>query len=177
MNSVKLLLSAFILAALTVTFYFDSAQSAEIELKRSFWSGWQYSVDGEKWESVGMSGKSLRALMEGDDRAQEEMRLFKSNKTKSLITGISTAALSVTGVVLYYDEKEWEAPEIALLAGGTVMGIITGYFENSALNHLLKAVHLYNFGESTSSINSALDNYPVARESKGVGVSVTLKFR
>jgi hypothetical protein len=177
MHTVKLILSTLTLVALTVSFSFDSAQSAEIELKHSFWSGWRYSVDGMQWESVGMSGESLRALMEGDDEAQEEMRLYKSYKIKSLITGISTAGLSITGALLYYDDKEWEATEISLLAGGIVMGIITSYFENSALNHLLKAVHLYNFGEPTSSISSALDNYPIARESKGVGVSIALKFR
>jgi hypothetical protein len=71
-----ILLGVAILMMVTVA----HAQERKIELKKSFWSGWKYSIDGSEFKKVGMTGSDLAAVMNSNPSAVDEMNTYRTRR-------------------------------------------------------------------------------------------------
>jgi len=119
------------------------ASAKEITLKKSFFTGWKYSVDGEDFQKVGFTGSSLRYEMEGNDAAQREMDTYKSRKIMAAVTGWPGGFLigwPIGGAIA----NGWKDSYNVMLAVGVPLTIISTVYEISANDHLKKAVRIYN---------------------------------
>jgi hypothetical protein len=157
----------------------DGAAAEELMLQRSFWSGWKYSHDGTNFEKIGTWGRDLRAEFEGNPTAQAEMSAYGSNHIWSGVLGAAGGGLAIAAAFKIDDEDEFDGTSIGLLTGGAVLAIISGVLEISATNHLLKAVHLYNFGDPGDPGGADLGgrrDQASARLPHDVGVGVAFEF-
>ena len=153
------LLTTVVLLALLVL---ASSASAEITLKKSFWKGWQFSLDGSKFEKVGLSGASLRKAMAGDDDAQALMDQYRRAKTWSFVTGFVGGALIGWPIGGYIGNSVWEDYYTPMIVAGGAFGIIGAVIDASATRKLKAAVDHYNtafglFDDRFGSARLALD--------------------
>lgn len=130
------------LILLTLTFAATST-AKEITLKKNFFTGWKYSTNGKDFKGVGMSGKSLRFEMEGNDDAVAEMNIYKSRQVWVAVFGWPGGAMAgwACGSAI---AGNWSETDGYLLGIGLGMGVISALFEASATRHLKKAVSIYN---------------------------------
>jgi hypothetical protein len=168
--------SALLTLIVAVSAPLDSAAAEELMLQRSFWGGWKYSHDGTQFEKIGSLGRDLRAELEGNPAAQAEMSAYGSNHVWATVLGVAGGGLGVAAGFRIGDEDEFDGVSIGLLTGGAVFAIVGSVLEMSATNHLLKAVHLYNFGDPGGADRGGWRNQASARLPRDVGVGVAFEF-
>ena len=168
--------SALLILIVSVLAPLNSASAKELMLQRSFWSEWKYSHDGMNFEKIGWLGRDLRAELEGNPAAQAEMSAYGSNHVLAEVLGAAGGGLGVAAGFRIIDEDELDDVSIGLLIGGAVFAIVGGVLEISATNHLLKAVHLYNFGDPGGADRGNWRDRASARLPRDVGVGVALEF-
>lgn len=127
----------------------SSQATAEITLKKSFFTGWKYSVDGSDYKGVGFSGTDLRNEMEGNEGAQSHMLRYKSAKTWATITGVPGGALIGWPIGGYIGGGEWKDGYTAMIIAGSSLAVVSIVLEASATRNLKKAVALYNEGNQS----------------------------
>lgn len=154
---------------------FSCVQAQEVSLKKSFWSGWQYSTDGAHYEKVGNSANSLRMIMSENDEAMSELDSYKSNKTLSLVTGVPGGALVGWPLGATLGGGPWEPEYTYMLAIGGTLGVISLVAEGSATRHLKKAVDVHNgFDQPTLERFDIRFGYLPAQKSFGATISFSL---
>jgi hypothetical protein len=162
-----------VIACLVLILIAGSLSAQDIKLKKSFWSGWKYSVGGLEYEKVGMTGASLRNEMEGNPEAQAEMDIYKGRKARAAITGWSGGLLVGWPLGASIAGAEWTDSYTVMMACGVPLCLISMLLEHSATQHLKEAVRIYN-GEGQT-VGFDLHYYrPFASTSSGtlmVGVS------
>jgi len=127
-----------------------SMASGEITLKKNFFTGWKYSVDGWEFKKVGFSGSSLYFKMEGNEEAQLHMKKYKSAKTWELVTAIPGGFLVGWPLGAYLGSGgEWKDSYTTMIIIGVPLGLVSLVFESLATRNLKEAVKLFN-GESES---------------------------
>ncbi len=130
-----------------------AADAQGILIQRSFWSGWKYSVDGDDLRGVGSKGEALRAELAGNGPALAELDGYGSKRVWSQIIGAGAGGIAIASVYYSLDNDEWDAQAIAMAAGSAVLSMVAGYLSTAANNHLIRAVHLHNFGTASASIH------------------------
>jgi hypothetical protein len=162
--------------ALAVLLATASAHADQIKLKKNFFTGYKYSVDGGDYRKVGFSGKELRAVMEGNEAAQARMDKYKSRKTASAVAGIPGGFMTgwVIGGSLAGDYKDAYTPMLII---GIPLCIVSGVLEGSANSHLKQAVEAYNRGpeEAPKGEGGVISDYNVGRSPR-LGFTVGLRF-
>ena len=122
----------------------------EITLKKNFFTGWKYSVDGGEFKKVGFSGSSLYLEMQDNEKAQLHMKKYKSAKTWAAVTGYPGGFLVGWPLGAYLGSGgEWKDSYTTMIIIGAPLAVISIVFEGSATRNLKKAVRLFN-GESES---------------------------
>jgi hypothetical protein len=119
------------------------AGAKEVKLKKSFFAGWKYSVDGIKYKSVGVSGSSLRDEMGDNEAAVGEMKKYESNSTAGVIFG-SVGGFLIgwpLGAALAGNRKDGYG---AMMAVGGGLAVVSIVFDATATGHLKRAVRIYN---------------------------------
>ena len=130
--------------ALAIIIVLASATAAqEITLKYTFFGGWKYSTDGEKFKGVSMSGNELCTIMEGNDAALAEMKAYKKRKIWGAVCGWPGGILCGWGVGAGLRD-DWTESDKIILGTGLGLMVITGLIEGSASRRLKKAVSIYN---------------------------------
>ncbi len=144
---IRRLTMLLVLAVVTLCY---SQSSAEITLKKNFFTGWKYSSDGLAFKNVGFSGSELRDEMRGDEKAQAHMTKYKSSKTWAAITGWPGGFLLGWPIGGYLGSGgEWKDSYTTMMIIGAPLAVISTIFEASATRNLKKAVALHN-GEEHS---------------------------
>ena len=93
----------------------------------------------------------------------------------SQILGAGTGAIAIASIYHSLDNDEWDAPAIAMAAGSVVLGMVAGYLDNAANNHLIRAVHLHHFGAAGGSMHHD-DGAVRESESAAPAVGIGLAF-
>ena len=124
----------------------QTVSAGEIVLKKSFWTGWKYSIDGQNFTGVGYFGSNLLEVMEADDEALDHMYKYKTIRNWALVTGIP-GSLLVGWVAAEATMGDWSDDDKTLLAIGAPLWITSIILEASATNHLKKGVRIYNEGQ------------------------------
>ncbi len=138
-----------------VLFCCCATASAEITLKKNFFTGWKFSTDGTKYQKVGFSGTKLYDAMVGNEAAQKRMKSYKTAKTWSAITGIPGGALIGWPIGGYIGGGEWKDGYTEMIIVGGALAVISTIFETTATSNLKKAVKIYN--EGNTSVSFKLD--------------------
>lgn len=125
------------------------AQEQKVELKKTFWSGWKYSVDGSDFKKVGMSGKDLIEVMNGNEAAVAEMEIYRSRMTLGMVTGIIGGGLVGWPLGASLGGDDWNDTYTGMIVVGGIFSTISLISNASGTNHLKKAVSVYN-GDETS---------------------------
>ncbi len=149
-----MLLRRFVL--LTCLVLCCSQVSAKITLKKTFFGGWKYSLDGTKFKGVGLSGNGLRNEMTGSDSAQMHMQKYKSAKIWGVVTGIPGGFLLGWPLGSKLGGKDWTDTYTAMIVAGVPLSIASFVFEEAATRNLKKAVNIYN-GDDGKSLGIKLD--------------------
>ncbi len=127
-----------------------SQASAQITLKKSFWSGWKYSVNGMPHKKVGNSGDGLSREMMGNEEALQLMEKYKSAQDLAMIAGSIGGALIGWPLGGYVGGGEWKDEYSFMMFIGVPLGVISMVMEGTASKHLKEAVSVYNGVETES---------------------------
>lgn len=153
-----------------------TASGQEIILKNNFFTGWHYSLDGVKFHKVGISGKTLRYAMEGNEAAQAEMDGYKSRKTTSTVFGYIGGFLLGWPLGGSIAGREWDDTYTAMAVGGGALAIVSFVFDGSASNHLKKAVRIYNGEEQPGDANAGTWLPTLTMTDDNVLIGLTMRF-
>lgn len=132
-----------------------SLAQAEITLKQNFFSGWQYSVDGEDFHRVGRSAEDLKGEMFGNDEALAHMDRYSHRKTVAMMLGVPGGALLGWPTGGYLAGGEWTNGYTNMVTIGGAMVVVSLIFDALASNALKQAVATYN--DDSQSIGLRLD--------------------
>ena len=110
----KYLLAAVIrLVGILALFYLMAAgQTAEaqpVSLRRNFFTGWRFSVDGQQYRKVGNNADSLRVLMGNCRICTTRLDIYHNDMTAAHATGILSAFIppEIMGVVGFIPSHSW----------------------------------------------------------------------
>lgn len=126
-----------------------SAGATEIQLKKSFWSGWHYTVDGSNYMKVGVTGKTLHRAMEGNEAAQDAMQRYRTRRTIARITAIPGGALIGWPLGTQLAGGESKDSYTTMYIVGGAFSVISIIYELSATKHLKEGVRLFNEGDQS----------------------------
>lgn len=154
----------------------DAAPLTEITLKKSFWTGWKYSLDGEKYESVGITGTSLSLAMEGSTRALDEMKSYRSKKILSTIIDGTGSGLATWSVIDWaVGDDDWDNTNSILLGVGLGLSVAGSVIDAVATSHLKQAVLIFNGKSSAWSLGLNGSMWAV-RDANPVTLSMRVTF-
>jgi hypothetical protein len=121
-----------------------TVQSQEITVKKSFWSGYQYSLDKVNFKPVGINGGGIRLLIQNIPAAKKEIQKYINKMTFSYTGGIIGGAMVGWSVGGYFGGGRWNNSFTILTAIGVPIIIVAYVLENKAGTNLLNAVEIYN---------------------------------
>ena len=126
------------------------AVAQQVTLKKSFWSGYKYSVGGGEYRKVGNSGKDLRSVMQSNPAAASRMDSYKKFKTAGLVTGIPGGVLVgwVIGGSIAGGWDENQDTYTTMLIIGVPLIVASAILDGKANSNLKKAVTSYNEGQA-----------------------------
>ena len=130
-----------------------ASASAEITLKKNFWWGWQYSTDGESYETVGISASSLKQEMAGNPEALELMGRYTTQKIFSTIFGAAGGFLVGWPLGGYIASNDWKDSYTTMLILGGSLTVISAIIEGAATQKLKSAVEIYNSANTESHLD------------------------
>lgn len=145
----------------------------EVSVKKSFWSGWQYSTNGIDYDKVGVSATKLKFVMADNELAIAKLNAYSSNQMAANIFG------SISGGMIGW----WLGGEIAnktdnnptLAYAGLVLMVPMIILEAAASSNLKEAVELYKDKAPAYSLN--LGRLPtVNRTQKHFGLLLSYQF-
>ncbi len=163
-----------LVAIMIIIFLTGTLSAEEITLKKTFFSDWKYSTDGQKFKGVGLSGTSLRELMADNDEAVAEMNVYKSRKVWMAVLGWPGGFMAgwACGAAI---AGNWKDSDGVLLGVGVSMMVVSAIFEASATRHLKKAVSIYN-GDDQELVFDMNFGRSVSSGNGQVGLALTYSF-
>lgn len=162
-----------VLVTVFLIFAVTTVNANEIILKRTFFGGWKYSVDGMKYEKVGYSGAGLKSKMAGNETALHEMNDYAKCKTWSLVTGIPGWSLLGWTLIKRLDDSQWKDSYTTMYAIGIPLSVAAVVFEEISASKLQKAVRIYNGQEKSSALPAP---GVFASRNGALGISLNWKF-
>jgi hypothetical protein len=120
-------------------------QAQEIKLKKSFFSGWKYSLNGgHSYRNVGVSAHGLLAVMKGDELAIRYINGYKNHIRVAKSFGFVGGFLIGWPIGGSIAGKEWNDTYSAMIYTGIPLTIISMVFEAKASSHLKRGINIYN---------------------------------
>jgi hypothetical protein len=136
---------------LNFLFVSTSVYAQKITLKKPFFGGMQYSLDGINYIKVNNNATSLRLIMKDFDECLVELDRYQKRKALGMITGFPGGFLIGWPLGGYLGSGgEWKDSYNIMLAIGIPLTIISTILDHSAINCLKNAVSIYNSKQSIS---------------------------
>lgn len=152
------------LALVMILLLCGSSACAEITLKKGFFSGWKYSIDGQTFTKVGYTGSRLYDEMEGHQEAQARLLQYRSAKSWALVSGIPGGILLGWPLGAYAGSGgEWEDSYTTMIIVGGSLAVVSMILEATATRHLKEAVALYNGDERKLGLLLGFKSLPADR--------------
>ena len=137
------LLGAVIGLALLLTFAAD-ASAQPLQIDRSFFTGWRYTMDGENYLKVGSGARDLREVMGEYRVCVAELNSYQSHVTAAKITGLTSVFLIAFPLVTNSISGDWSKGSTPMILVGVGFGAFSIALEASGSRSLKNAVRLYN---------------------------------
>lgn len=122
----------------------SSTIGGEIRLSNDFFTGWEYSLDGLRYQSVGFTGSGLRREMVDNEAALKQMSKYKEKRIVSAVLGWPGGAMLGWSLGAYAATGEWTDSEKKMFMVGAPLTIFAVLLELSANANMKKAVRIYN---------------------------------
>jgi hypothetical protein len=120
------------------------ALAQRVELKRTFFRGWRYSIDSSDWKKLGAQAVELRAVMKDYRICITSLNSYKSHVTAAKITGLTSAFLIGFPIVAKLRGKEWIDGYTPMVVVGGTLAISSLALEAAGSRRLKKALLFYN---------------------------------
>jgi hypothetical protein len=164
----------FLYAVVFVFIYCQQAYPQEIQLKNSFWSGWKYSLDGVKYEKVGISAKPLKEIMADCDECVKKLETYETGNIIGIALAIPTLTLIAVNIIEMTD-GDGKDPSLGMnLLTLAIGGAGIGAFSAAEAN-LKDAVEMYNYGNYRIGLLFALQEYETEIDGR-LNIVFTLSF-
>jgi hypothetical protein len=151
-----------------------AGEAQQVELKKSFWKGWQYSVNGSEYETVGRSAKGLVSIAAGNESVLAELDAYKSRQTWANVFAIAGGGLLGFAIGSSFGDEGWQSTQTAMASVGGGLVVIGMVFDHSASGHLQRGVELYNGG--LGSLEIGVEAWAVNLDRPRVDVGPVLGF-
>jgi len=127
-----------------------TAGAEQIRIKRD-WNlliGWKYSINGQQYRRLSVSGMNLYSAMAGNEDARREMQSYGPNRLAGhIFAGLGACIAATPFIITVITSKPTTDYWTAAIAGAAMLGVGT-IFIAVADYHLKKAVRIYNGWES-----------------------------
>lgn len=120
------------------------ASAQQMQIDRSFFTGWRYSVDGENYMKVGSGARDLREVMGEYRVCVAELNSYQSHVTAAKITGLTSAFLIAFPLITNSITNDWSKGSTPMILVGAGFGVFSIALEASGSRSLKNAVRLYN---------------------------------
>lgn len=147
----------------------------QVTLKKSFWSGWQYSTDGTHFERVGVSANGLRTMMSANQEATKQLDSYKSKETAAAVIGIPAGFLIGWPIGANIGGKEWSSSYTTMIVAGASLAVVGMIVESSGTKNLKKAVDIYN-GNDQSMLDHLNVGLYCSRDYRTQGLRLSYSF-
>jgi len=134
-------ISVFVLALILTLA--GEAQAQRITLKRPFFSGWRYSIDGGEYKRLG-SGTELKTMMADSRACLGAMKSFSDHATAAKITGILGILLVAWPISTQLRGKDWADSYTPMVIVGGSFGVVSLAMEAAGSRNLKRAVMIHN---------------------------------
>ena len=141
-----------VIATIALCLLAGTTIAGRIELDKSFFGGWEYSIDGIEYKKVGYSGSGLRFEMSDNEAAQKQIDKYATCKTWATITAVPGGFLIGWPLGGYLANLEWKHSYTNMYIIGVPLCLTSIVFEATATGKLKKAVRIYNGEESAPKV-------------------------
>jgi hypothetical protein len=170
-------MTRFGLVAITSLLLAGSTFAGEIELRKKFFGGWQFTSDaGMSWTKIGVTGSALREAMSGNDSARTEMDRFKTNNTVAVVTSIPAGFLIGWPLGSYVASGDWKDSYTTMYYIGVPLAVVSTIFEITAKGHLKRAVRIYNGEEQALQLKVTVQRPYASTDSGTLMLGVAWRF-
>jgi hypothetical protein len=121
------------------------AADSTLTLRGNLLTGWRYSIDETEYRSVGVRGKSLFTLAEGNEAAERSLRSYRGYRTTAVITGVIGGILMAWPIIdNNFGDKNADMWNGVSFVSGAVMEIATFFLASNSGDHLREGVARIN---------------------------------
>lgn len=129
--------------AISLIWTVPAASAQQIALKRPFFAGWRYSIDGGDYRKLG-AGTELKSVMSDNRACLAAMNSFSDHATAAKITGVLAILLISWPVSTQLRGQDWlEGYTPMVIVGGT-FGAVSLAMEAAGSRNLKRAVMIHN---------------------------------
>ncbi|HKK21259.1 MAG TPA: hypothetical protein VJ983_07295 [candidate division Zixibacteria bacterium] len=153
----------------------SNVTAQKITLRRSFWNGSQYSIDGVKFEKIGIRAEGLREIMADEPGALKKLDSYKWQRNLGNFFLVVGGVLVTVPVVAWIANKEWTSKNTAFFRDGVPACALALVFKASAAASLKDAVDIHNRNEDLSAPQAAIGLY-LAPDQRTPGLMITFSF-
>lgn len=147
------------------------AEAQTVELHRSFFRGWRYSIDSSKFRKLGARAEELRVVMKDYRVCISALNAYQAHVTAAKITGLASALL--IGIPLFSQVRgqEWIDGYTPMVIVGGTLAISSLALEAAGSRRLKKAVRLYhNYKGYKGSVSIRPTVYASHRPRAGIAI-------
>jgi hypothetical protein len=121
------------------------AADSTLTLRGNLLTGWRYSIDGAEYKSVGVRGKSLFSIAEGNEYAERSLRSYRGYRTAAIITGVAGGVLMAWPIIdNNFGDRHANMYNGISFVSGTVLEIVTFFLASNSGDHLREGVARIN---------------------------------
>lgn len=121
-----------------------NASAQPLQIDRSFFTGWRYSMDGENYMKVGSGARDLREVMGEYRVCVAELNSYQSHVTAAKVTGLTSVFLITFPLITNSITNDWSKGSTPMILVGIGFGAFSIALEASGSHSLKNAVRLYN---------------------------------
>ncbi len=133
-----LLIAIFLISAAA------TADAQSVTIKRTFFTGWKYSTDGETYHKVGAGADDLMTVMEDHRVCVAALRSYRAHSIAAKMTGLTSAALITFPLISGAITGEWSEGLTPMMIVGLGFGALSLALDASGSGSLKQAVRIYN---------------------------------
>lgn len=119
-----------------------SAQT--VEIRRTFFRGWRYSIDSAEFRKLGSRAEPLREIMKDYRICISSLNSYQSHVTAAKITGLTSGFLIGWPVIAKLRGKEWIDGYTPMVVVGGTLAISSLALEAAGSRKLKKAIRFYD---------------------------------
>ncbi len=151
------------------------ASAQTVEIRRTFFRGWRYSIDSSEFRKLGSRAEPLREVMKDYRVCLSALGSYQSHVTAAKITGLTSVLLIGWPVSAKLRGKEWIDGYTPMVIVGGTMAISSLALEAAGSRQLKKALRFYNKYKGYSG-NTWIEPTVILARRPRAGIVVGMRF-